>query len=280
MDAQIEGPMPGIPTAIVNRIRTRLQQVEAEHGVRILYACESGSRGWGFESPDSDYDARFVYVHDLPWYLRVVPGRDVIEPSSDDLLDLSGWDLRKALALLQAGNAQLVEWLDSPIIYQADPRFLDRLKGLLPSVHRTDRSFYHYMHMARRNYHQYIEGRDRIRLKKYLYVLRPVLAAIWIEQGRGPAPMPFQDLVSGLVTEPPLLGAIEYLLNQKRAGLESEQAPPIPEISAFLDQEFARLGTVPMSKGPVPDPGFLDALMLEAAMNWGPGQAYTEHPHP
>jgi uncharacterized protein len=101
-------------------ILDRLLAIEAEHGVRALYACESGSRGWGFASPDSDYDVRFIYVHPLPWYLRVSAQRDVIEVPISDELDINGWELRKALSLLKKGNATLIEWLDSPVVYRAD----------------------------------------------------------------------------------------------------------------------------------------------------------------
>lgn len=61
------------------RIIELLHSIEAEHGVKVLYACESGSRAWGFASPDSDYDVRFVYVRPLEDYLSLVPVRDVIE---------------------------------------------------------------------------------------------------------------------------------------------------------------------------------------------------------
>ena len=106
-----------------------LARIEEEHDVRIVFACESGSRGWGFSSPDSDYDVRFIYAHDLDWYLTVFPGRDVIELPIDDVYDVSGWDLRKALGLLRNGNATLVEWLSSPVVYRADPVFLAAVRA-------------------------------------------------------------------------------------------------------------------------------------------------------
>ena len=98
-----------ITPGVRSDIQVRLSAIEAEHGVRVLYACESGSRGWGFASPDSDYDVRFIYVHPLPWYLRVSAQRDVIEVPISDELDINGWELRKALSLLKKGNATLIE---------------------------------------------------------------------------------------------------------------------------------------------------------------------------
>lgn len=95
----MNNPHP-IDPAVRTNIEARLSAIEAKHGVRVLYACESGSRGWGFASPDSDYDVRFIYVQPLSWYLRVSPHRDVIELPISDELDINGWELRKALGLL------------------------------------------------------------------------------------------------------------------------------------------------------------------------------------
>jgi len=86
---------------VFQRVRHALAQVEAERNVRVLFACESGSRAWGFASRDSDYDVRFLYVHRRDWYLSVEDRRDVIEQPIADDLDVSGWELRKALRLLR-----------------------------------------------------------------------------------------------------------------------------------------------------------------------------------
>jgi hypothetical protein len=243
-------------------IERRLKEVEAQHAVRILYACESGSRGWGFASPDSDYDVRFIYAHALPWYLQVSPARDVIELPISALLDINGWELRKALGLLKKGNATLIEWLDSPVVYRADPTFLARIHALIQKTHRTERTFHHYLHMARSNYREYLHG-DRVRLKKYLYVLRPLLAALWIEQRRGVAPMRFDDLVNALIGDNALRVAIDQLLAIKRASPESEYGSPIVRLNQFIDVELTRLEVAT----PPVDPHFdftpLDRFLLD-----------------
>ena len=243
-------------------IERHLAMIEADHGVRVLYACESGSRGWGFASPDSDYDVRFLYVHPLDWYLRVSPQRDVIEvPISGDL-DINGWELRKALGLLKKGNATLIEWLDSPIVYRAEPAFLDALRHAAQFTHRPERSFYHYIHMARGNHRQYLGG-GQVRLKKYLYVLRPVLAATWIEQGRGLAPMRFQDLVDALIEEPALRTAIADLLVWKRQALELAYGPRIQVIDDYLTSELSRLERASIPPAHDIDFSVLDRLLFE-----------------
>ena len=232
-----------ISPAIREQISANLAAIEAQHQVTILFACESGSRGWGFASPDSDYDVRFIYVHRLPWYLRVSAERDVIEEPITGDLDINGWELRKALGLLKKGNATLIEWLDSPVVYRSDPEFLARLRQATKEMHQPERSFHHYVHMARGNYREYLQG-DTVRLKKYLYVLRPLLATLWVEQGRGVAPMRFQDLVDSLVTDPYLREAIDQLLVHKRSVGEAEYGRPWPVINRFIDGELCRLEQV------------------------------------
>ncbi len=241
-----------------------LDAIEQRFGVRILYACETGSRGWGFSSPDSDYDVRFIYIHSLDWYLRVSPGRDVIELPIEGLLDINGWELRKALGLLKKGNATLVEWISSPIVYRQNDGFYGRLREVSEKTHRPERSFHHYLHMAKGNFRGYLLG-DHVRLKKYLYVLRPVLACLWIERGLGVVPMRFESLVDGIVDEPRLRKSIDRLLVHKRAASETEYGGTIPEINAFLQRELTRLESNPPDSTQAPDDTALDRLLYEFA---------------
>lgn len=145
----IDSIQTGIDPRRRAEILFHLSAIEAEAGVRILYACESGSRGWGVASPDSDYDVRFLYVHPLPWYLRVRARRDVIERPITGDLNINGWELRKALGLLAKGNTTLIEWLDSPIVYRADPIFVAALRDAARQLHQPRRAFHHDIHMAR-----------------------------------------------------------------------------------------------------------------------------------
>lgn len=134
-------------------------------------------------------------------------------------------------------------------------------------THRAERSFHHYVHMARRNCREYLLG-DTVRLKKYLYVLRPLLATLWIEQGRGVAPMPFQDLVDVCVTDPALRDAIDHLLAIKRAVTESECGKPFPIINAFIDSELSRLETVQPRASRATDFAVLDGLLMETVLRF------------
>ncbi|MGO4262958.1 nucleotidyltransferase domain-containing protein [Lysobacter sp. TAB13] len=224
-----------------------LAAIEREHEVRIVYACESGSRGWGFSSPDSDYDARFVYVHKQPWYLTVnertgvgEPQRDVIELPIESDLDVSGWDLRKTLRLLSKSNPTLLEWLRSPIVYRQDPALSAGLRALAEEFYSPIAAWHHYFSLARGTFRGHLGG-EQIRTKKYLYVLRPVLACQWIEREDGAPPMAFEDLLERLLPQGPVREAIDALLVRKRLSAEVAAGPRIAAISDFLEAEIERM---------------------------------------
>ncbi|HNB50707.1 MAG TPA: nucleotidyltransferase domain-containing protein [Anaerolineales bacterium] len=220
-------------------IREQLAFIETEENVRVIYACESGSRAWGFPSADSDYDVRFVYIHPRDWYLSIAEQRDVIERPISEGLDLNGWDLRKALQLFRKSNPPLLEWLGSPIVYLEKYSLAAQLRTLAETYYSPAACIYHYLHMARGNVREYLKG-ERVWTKKYFYVLRPLLAIQWIEQGYGVAPTAFGTLVERLVTDSMLKTEIERLIEQKRAGAELDEGPRIPVISDFIEAEIAR----------------------------------------
>lgn len=241
--------LPLIGAEIQNRVREELSLIESSEDVRVLHACESGSRAWGFASTDSDYDVRFIYVHRRDWYLSIEERRDVIEKPISDDLDISGWDLRKALGLLRKSNPPLLEWLKSPIVYQQDPAFVKEFTALAKDWFSPTRCFAHYLHMAAGNWRKYLENRPEVKLKKYLYVLRPVLACRWIERCSGQVPMLFQDLLEGVLDEPEVRTAVDALVERKQAGQELDMEPPLPVLSDFLSSEITRLETL---RGPEP----------------------------
>lgn len=226
---------------VSHRVRDALARLEAEQDVRVLFACESGSRAWGFASHDSDYDVRFLYVHRREWYMSIESRRDVIEEPLNDELDVSGWELRKALRLLRKSNPPLLEWMKSPVVYHHDPDFTREFEELSGMFYSPRRCFAHYLHMASGNWKGYLEGRDQVSLKKYLYVLRPLLACRWIERSLGQVPMLFQELVDAVLDECEVRLALEALLTRKRAGDELSKAAPDAVLSHFIVAELQRL---------------------------------------
>jgi Predicted nucleotidyltransferase len=245
-----------------DQILAGLVRIEREHGVRVLLAVESGGRAWGFASRDSDYDVRFIYAHPREWYLAVNEQRDVIEVPIADGLDLSGWDVRKALRFLRNSNPSLHEWIKSPIVYRAEPAFA-LLFGLLANeFYVPGRSFRHYLRMAQSNHRAHLRS-ERVQLKKYLYVLRSLLAAQWIERGLGPVPMPFATLADRLVTDVNLRFHIGALVARKRAGEELAEGQRIPPIHAFIESELARLEKIAPVAEPAADEDKLNQFFRE-----------------
>lgn len=222
------------------KIRSHLAEIEASKNIKIIYACESGSRAWGFPSSDSDYDVRFLYIRPIEWYLSIYSKRDVIERPISDMLDINGWDLKKALQLFRKSNPPLLEWLGSPIIYWEKYSTAQRMRELIPLLYSPTACMYHYLHMAHGNYREYLRG-EEVWVKKYFYVLRPILAINWIEQGLGVVPTEFKILVDKLVTDPKLRKEIDKLIEAKRAGEELDRGSRIEPISNFIEREFERL---------------------------------------
>lgn len=216
----------------------RLRNAEKEHDVRILYACESGSRAWGFASPDSDYDVRFLYVHNEDWYLSfdIEKKRDVIEYPIVDEIDCGGWDIRKALYLFTRTNGALLEWLNSPIHYIEHGDFAQSLREIAPDHVNSIALCYHYSHMARGNAREYL-FKEQVKLKKYFYVLRPLLAIRYIEAGLGVPPVEFEKLVDAVAPEN-IKPGIGRLLTLKRKTPELGMGDSIPEINAFIEKDL------------------------------------------
>ncbi len=229
-----------IEKSIKKQMVTLLAEIEKKEDIHIFYACESGSRAWGFPSADSDYDVRFLYVHPRDWYLSLDEGPDVIERPIDDKIDISGWDLKKALELFRKSNPPILEWLQSPIIYLEKSTIAQHMRKLLPEFYSPIACLYHYLHMAQRNFREYLKG-DTVWIKKYFYVLRPILACRWIEADLGPVPMEFKTLVDRTVNSKSVKVAISDLLKRKQSGEEFDRAPQIPVLSNFIESALERL---------------------------------------
>jgi len=254
-----------VEPAVRSQVLECLRRLEAKHDVRILFACESGSRGWGFASPDSDYDVRFLYVHRLAWYLRVDPGRDVIEEPISGELDVNGWELRKALQLLRRSNPILLEWLRSPIVYRADDAFTARLRMLAEQGFSAASGHHHYVSMAKRNFREHLRG-EEVRYKKYLYVLRPLLAARWIRDGRGAPPMRFAELAEATLDDRALLDEINRLLEMKMRAGEAATSPRWNGLHAFIESELAAAEAQHVQASTRADAAALDAFLFQTVL--------------
>jgi predicted nucleotidyltransferase len=230
-----------IPPDVRQHVARALDEVAREHHVRILYAAESGSRAWGFGSPDSDFDVRFIYAHEPAWYLSLTDKRDVLErPLDAHLLDLAGWDVRKAMRLLLKSNPALYEWFVSPIVYADDGVFRAAAQQVF-EAHASPRALAaHYWSIARGQWAREIDGRDQVKLKKYFYVVRPLLSMLSvIEHSRAP-PMDIGHLLAAVPLPPPLARAIEDLLAAKRQTPELGLGDRIAAIDEWASAAIAQ----------------------------------------
>lgn len=216
------------------KITEKLWEIESSHGVDILLAVESGSRAWGFESQDSDYDVRFVYIRPIAWYLSILDRRDVIEPKCEFPLDFNGWDLKKALYQIYKGNPAFFEWLHSPTHYIISDE-TEELRKLANKYFNPRTAIYHYLHMAQGNYRTYLRG-DIVKWKKYLYVIRPLLACMWIESHHSMPPVLFDEILKGHSDIP--LVFIEELLEKKKGGKEADSGPKVERLNFWIEERL------------------------------------------
>lgn len=245
INPQNPGMNPAIPPDVHAEIMRRLARTEREEGVRIVLAIESGSRAWGLASPNSDFDVRFIYARPADGYLAVdlEERRDVIEYPITDDIDLNGWDIRKALRLFWKSNPAFVEWIQSPITYIEAGDFAAGARELLPHVYARESGIHHYRSMAKTTYRTHLQA-DNVSLKKYFYVLRPLLSVRWMERYATPAPIEFGKLLHLVADQPELTAAIEDLLAQKRLAPELGLSEPVASINRFIEAELARLEVI------------------------------------
>lgn len=212
-----------------------LKQLESEKDIKILLACETGSRAWGFPSPDSDYDVRFIYKHQTKWYLSLNERKDTIERMfENNELDLSGWDLKKSLNLLRKSNPPLLERIQSPIIYISDDNFLAGMNDLAKFNYSKIATIHHYLSMAKKMYSE-IKDQDTIKLKKLFYALRTATACKWIEEKETIPPIVFQTMLEQLEFGVLLKQQIFELIELKATKNENYFHHQETEINSFIE---------------------------------------------
>jgi uncharacterized protein len=231
----------------VASIDAAVDSIVREHGVAIGLAVESGSRAWGFPSPDSDYDCRFVFIRPLAHYVTPWPRRDVIELPLLDELDINGWDLAKSLKLLMKGNAVIIEWLTSPLVYCGDEQFRSSFLALARAVADRNLVIRHYLHLSEEFRRRHLSDPTSAPLKKLFYTLRPAAAIRWL--ARHPeasvAPMHFPTLIAECELPHDVAAIVADLLARKATTRELGTGPVPRPIAAFIDEEleWARAST-------------------------------------
>lgn len=216
-------------------INQKLDEIEQKEQVKILYAVESGSRAWGFASPDSDYDVRFVYIRPIEYYLRLEEKKDFINWELNKILDINGWDLSKTLQHFYKSNATLYEWSGSPIVYRTTPEW-KQIQSVSEKYFSCKSCMYHYYGTANRNFHEYLLE-EFVTYKKYFYVLRPMLAYQWIAERKSPPPVRFSDLVDTIV-EGEKKERIKTLLERKKQMLETDKGERLESFNHDIEEKL------------------------------------------
>ncbi len=222
------------------RILETLKEIELKHSVKILYACETGSRAWGFASPDSDYDVRMIYKHTEAWYLSLHEKKDTIGfMSSDKEIDITGWDIKKCLQLMYKSNGALLERVQSPIIYHQEQDVASLLKHHSELCFSPIATLYHYLGMAKTSFSE-VNEKSESKLKKLFYALRAVLACKWIlEKGTVP-PIVFITMVNELSFDASLKTRIAELIALKSTKMETYLHSYETDLCKFIQEELSK----------------------------------------
>jgi predicted nucleotidyltransferase len=213
-------------------ILQKLLELEQSENIKILYACESGSRAWGFASPDSDFDVRFIYARPINDYLGITELPDNAGLPVNEVLDIGGWDIKKALKLFLKSNSTLYEWLQSPIVYQESSACADDLRKLMPNYFSLRSGANHYLSMAHNTLRDDLQTKE-VKLKRYFYALRPALACLWIIEKQTVPPMEFEQL-RVMITDNEVQNAINDLLERKKIANEKAFITNIPVLNHWL----------------------------------------------
>jgi hypothetical protein len=248
-------------------INRRLRAVERDRGLRVVFACESGSRAWGFASTDSDFDVRFIYTMPIESYLQLRPLKDAFDLHTDGDYDLAGWDIRKTAELLRKSNPPLLEWLDSPILYEADDRITPRLVALRGTFFDPKKTAYHYLSLAAGIWKKYLADDPTPKRKKYLYILRPLACIRYIELHQSQPPTLFDAVLEAIDWPAEAMDAVGRLVTAKRAAEELGQMPADRVFSRYipqwLDEAEAIAEALPTNDTPTTE---LDALIWDALL--------------
>ena len=212
-------------------IINKLKEIEKSRNVNILFACESGSRAWGFASPDSDYDVRFIYAKPLEWYVSLSEKKDSIDIMDGDF-DAVGWELKKQLKLMMKSNIPALEHLFSPIIYTGNALLIDEMRSIGLECFSPIKSMFHYLSMSKK-YEEKLHS-ETVKLKDLFYALRTSLAGKWILENNSLPPVIFEKML--YLVDKNLENEIRNLMEIKSKNGESYLHPKNNEVVKLVSK--------------------------------------------
>lgn len=251
-----------------NKIVDSLKAIAEQHHCKILFAAESGSRAWGFASPDSDYDVRTIYIMPIEWYLSTAEKpQDTFGVMLPHDLDIAGWELRKALRLFMNCNLALYEWLGSPIFYWNEHKFAEHLRSLIPQYFNPLRATYHYL-AIHQNALESLDSLNTISIKKLFYALRGLFAASWSARYRTMPPTEFSELLRTDLIPAHILEVINSFRSAKAIANEKERITCSPKLLCFFQTEVTDIQKfINTLKSPKIDPAPIDSLLQQLIIN-------------
>lgn len=269
----MSAPSPSMPEsevseAIMSEVRRRLAILEDERQIRVLYACESGSRAWGFASTDSDYDVRFLFARPVEQYLKLRPPVDAFDEQIVDDFDFGAWDIRKTCELMRKSNPPLLEWLDSPFVYLANTEVVSRLRTLRDVYFDPKKTVYHYLSMTNNVWRTHLSGEANPVRKKYLYALRPLACIAYIEANHAMAPTRFSDVLRGIAWPAEVMKHVDQLIEDKQHSREIGTAPANEVLNAHIEKSLAEVETIAEKLKPNSEStAQLDQLICDVILN-------------
>jgi len=144
-----------------NYLIEKIEELQKMNNISIIYACESGSRAYGSNSLNSDFDVRFIYTYSVNDYLRVDKQRDSLVVKLTNTLEMNGWDLFKAMELFSKSNPSLYECLFSPIVYKEIPQIFEELRYLAAESFSLQGLAFHYANLVKSNIKQLKRGHQK-----------------------------------------------------------------------------------------------------------------------
>jgi predicted nucleotidyltransferase len=217
----------------------KLKATEEKYEVKIPLSIESGSRGWGFAATNADYDCRFLYVHKRDWYLSVCDKKDFIEYAADEVYDIKGYDISRALKYIMNSQATIYEWLSSNVIYIRDEKITNKLQNLAAEFFNPISISYHYLNLARKMFKE-IDGADTAKVKKYFYILRPIANLNFIWQYRKMPYMEYDRTLAEIELNSEIKNAIEDLKNLKMSSREHDLIPKYKPLTGYFTDEIEK----------------------------------------
>ena len=231
-------------------VEKELTIIEELYNVKILFACESGSRAWGFESSDSDYDIRYIYVRPLGQYLSTFPLEEHIDaifhkqtlPDGAEIdLDLAGWDISKTVKLIHKVNGSICEWSKSPVLYRNRDNFQAKLAFLATFYLNPARLAHHYRAQAQSIRYRYLEHAKNVNTKKLLYAIRCILSSRYVVEQETTPPISFYELLEVSELTPSIKEELLEILSSKKEGIETNKVSISPELMSFISVQLEKL---------------------------------------